>query len=106
MLRVPNLGSGEVAEMVGVGAERADDPRLQSVVSAQLSTTLYRVLSWMSSSQIQTKLALARRHWRDRPTMPPPVDANARGAVSLGPELLQWLNWIGGNITAAHPFQI
>lgn len=45
-------------------------------------------------------------HWRDRPTMPPPVDANARGAVSLGPELLQWLNWIGGNITAAHPFKI
>ena len=44
--------------MVGVGAERTDDSRLQSVVSGQLSATCI-ALSWMSSSQIQ-------QNWRLR----------------------------------------
>ena len=48
---------------------------------------------------LTTDSLIWRRHWRDRPTMSPP--SNRRGAVSLGPEVLQWLMWVGGNITIA-----
>ena len=40
-------------------------------------------------------------HWADRPGMSP-TDGFARGAVSLGEEVRQWYEWIGGNVSAAH----
>jgi hypothetical protein len=36
-------------------------------------------------------------HWCDVPVLSPP--SFSRGAVSLGAELLQWLEWIGHNIS-------
>ncbi len=32
-----------------------------------------------------------------------PTDGFARGAVSLGAEVRQWMSWIVGNVTQAHP---
>ena len=40
-------------------------------------------------------------HWADRISMPP--NGFARGAVSCGPQVRQWMEWIGGNVSAAHP---
>ena len=41
-------------------------------------------------------------HWEDAPSMSP-TDGFARGAVSLGAEVRQWMSWIVGNVTQAHP---
>ena len=41
-------------------------------------------------------------HWSDRPSMSP-TDGFARGGVSLGPQVRQWMEWIGANVSAAHP---
>ena len=41
-------------------------------------------------------------HWEDAPSMSP-TDGFARGAVSLGAEVRQWMSWIVGNVTKAHP---
>ena len=40
-------------------------------------------------------------HWSDRVDMSPPCFR--RGAVSLGLQLQQWFQWIGTNISKAHP---
>lgn len=32
-----------------------------------------------------------------------PTDGFARGAVSLGVEVRQWMSWIVGNVTQVHP---
>jgi hypothetical protein len=39
-------------------------------------------------------------HWSDRISMSP-TDGFARGAVSLGPELRQWYEWIWANVSQA-----
>lgn len=39
-------------------------------------------------------------HWSDRISMSA-TDGFARGAVSLGPEVREWFEWIGGNVTKA-----
>ena len=44
---------------------------------------------------------IAPWHWADRISMPP--NGFARGAVSCGPQVKQWMQWIGGNVSAALP---
>ena len=39
-------------------------------------------------------------HWSDRIIMSP-TDGFARGAVSLGPQVRQWYEWIGANVSRA-----
>eukprot|EP01051_Picozoa_sp_SAG22_P003307 SAG22_NODE_159_length_16948_cov_14.480503_15_plen_55_part_00 len=40
---------------------------------------------------------LMQWHWEDAPTLKPA--SFSRGAISLGPELWQWIGWVGGNIS-------
>ena len=56
-------------------------------------------LYWEWAMQEEAIKGINPWHWQDVPVLSPP--SFSRGAVSLGPELKQWFEWIGNNITGS-----